>query len=224
MISLLTPSRGRPQRFSQMAQSAILTSEGGIEIVLGLDADDPTKGDYPQAHCIKTVVFDIEAREDMSLTARFNHLAQLATGRNLLMMADDVIVRTDGWDTALAAAMPDDGIGVVYPHDGAGGQCVNPMISRKWLKIAGQFTTDAVEHWYCDQWLEFIAIDIYRAFSVGGVLFEHMHPLWDKAPMDETYAAKLKPESIKRDKAIFDGLIRERRLIAEKLREAMEGE
>jgi len=79
----------------------------------------------------------------------WNRLASLATGEYLMMVNDDNIMNTYGWDEVFMAQKPNDDIFVAWPN-GQGAQCVNPIISRRLFKALDYFIPRGFNWWYAD--------------------------------------------------------------------------
>lgn len=183
-ISLLVPSRGRPERFAAMRHSAEVTAEGPIEFCVRLDRDDPRWHEYDLRDCL-TLVGDRGV-----LSQAWNDAAELAAGDLLMLAADDLIFRTTGWDTAVGEAVPPDGIGLIYADDGFQHEqlATHPFLTRRWVSTVGTFVPPYFRAGHNDTWLHDVARRIDRAIYLPDVHIEHMHPTAGKSDMDATYA------------------------------------
>lgn len=106
-ISVLVPTRGRPDYLRQMLASFEATNDGTADLVFRVDDDDQATIEALAGH--HTIV---GPRRDgyRSLPAFFNELAAAATGDVLLCGNDDMVFRTPGWPGLLleaANAYPD---------------------------------------------------------------------------------------------------------------------
>jgi hypothetical protein len=92
-VSLLVPTRGRPDQIASMWASACATASrpNDLELVIYVDDDDPTVlpdlGDATIIHGPRIVLSDC-----------WNKCAAAATGDILWLGNDDVLFRTPGWD------------------------------------------------------------------------------------------------------------------------------
>ena len=202
-VSVCLPTRGRPERFADMYRSAIETAHGQIEVVAVFDDDDETASAYPKGPTYLTVP------AGTNQSGLWSVAWTAATGDVAHMGADDLIYRTEGWDLAVEEAFLRwrDRIGMVYvcdlyplsstPYVGqrasdaiGGGYCfaANPFVSREWIEaLDGFFTPPYYKSWEADSWIYDVAKSISRVRYLKDVVIEHMHPMADKAPMDETY-------------------------------------
>jgi hypothetical protein len=117
VISLLCPSRGRPENLRRLSESAfsLAASPLDIEVLAYVDLDDPALPQYVALDCA-----EIHTGERIMFTDYWNKLAEVARGDIMGMMGDDVVFRTPGWDVMVEAAfgsVPDRMV-LVYGRDG----------------------------------------------------------------------------------------------------------
>lgn len=220
MITLVTPSRGRPQRFMQMWQSAITTATGPIECVLYLDDDDPMRESYP--------TFGTQVVGDRCvLSEAWNRAAERASGDLLMLCADDLMFRTTGWDRFIAdaASAYDDGIVLVHTNDLFQGEnlATHPVVSRAWVEAAGYFCPPYFTADFNDVWLHEVADMVGRRVWLPHVIIEHIHPVAGKTPWDQTYNEQRERKVADSMETVYERLRDERERWAERLREAMAG-
>jgi len=190
----LLPTRGRPQWAQRMFDSlaAHTTRPEDLEVVLYLDDDDRMSHDL--GHEDFSVVKIIGPRASMGTynTACLNR----ASGDIVILMNDDVVVGTPGWDSAvieLAAAVPD-GIYLAYANDLHMGKrmCAFPVLTRK----ACEVMTRPYPEEYQAGFIDWHLFDVFkrlkrmgddRIFYLEQVVFEHRHYMAGKAEMDATY-------------------------------------
>lgn len=203
MISICLPTRGRPERFREMYESALSTATGEIEVVAVFDDDDATAAKYPAGPTYLTVAAGTKQ------SGLWNVAWEAASGDIAHMGADDLIYRTEGWDAEVTKAFGRwrrDKIGMVYVNDlhpvrdtpfegqkpsdaieGGFPFSANPFVTREWIDAVGFFTPPFYRSWEADTWIYQLADGISRAAYVGDVVIEHLHPMTGKAAMDETY-------------------------------------
>ncbi len=186
-ISLLCPSRGRPYRYEAMVASAALTADEPslMDIRLALDVDDKQFNLYRSPDHVQ--------RFPTNISNIYNALAARATGDILMATADDVIFRTQGWDTkvrAVAARFPD-GLFIAAPNNGDGHRRVNHWFTgRPWMALFGWMLPAHFEHFCVDEWVQEVASSAGRLVYMDDVLIEHMHKKYKKAENDDTYQRK----------------------------------
>lgn len=145
MISLLCPTRGRPEQFKRMCDSAKATAGCEIEILAvsnGKDTYVPTvTPDLPTVHI-------------------WNALAQIAKGDLLMLCADDVIFSTPEWGKALLESYRSltNKIHVWSLLDSRDENGTpHPIVSREYFNSLGYFLPPIFLHWYVDTWTVEIA-------------------------------------------------------------------
>lgn len=178
MISLLCPTRGRPDRAVQFLNSVLETQSNDNEIIFGLQKDDPQLEEYPESITSRAMFF-----EPSSTVFYWNQMAQAAKGDLLTLIADDVIIRTSKWDDKFEAVRllyPDD-IYLITTQDGRNHgiqpndlPTPHPTITRKWFETLGYFTFPGLYHYYADTWNAKIARKLNRQVNLYDVLWEHI--------------------------------------------------
>lgn len=213
MISLLVPSRGRPDSLCRLLNSIERTTWGEWEIVVRLDTDDPRAGEYPLGPRLR------QLRGPRTVLSRcWNECAEAASGDVLWHGGDDVVFRTLGWDEIVCGGFPADGIAFVHGHDlSPNGHWLGThgFLTREWVEIVGRFVPPHFASDYNDLWLVEVADAIDRHVYVP-IVTEHMHPDFGKGPRDQTHL-----ERIERHVAgDMDSLYRTPELVAERRAEA----
>lgn len=189
-VSLLVPTRGRPDQLASMWASACATASrpNGLELVIYVDDDDPTVlpdlGDATIIHGPRIVLSDC-----------WNKCAVAATGDILWLGNDDVLFRTPGWDEQVTTVFDRvaDRIVLVYPDDGIHGGALASLgfIHRRWVDTVGHFTSPLFSCDWADVWLDDVATALGRRTYLPGTLIEHMHPLVGKGPVDQTHQERM---------------------------------
>lgn len=143
MLSVLLPSRSRPELCRKAIDSAYATAEGEIEVLLYVDEDDPRRHEY------KGYVTGVPRRSGEAI----RHLYSLAKGDLFYFGSDDITWETKGWDLIFEQRMPEHKLAVLYPK--MGDSC-NPCFTRKWVETVGLFP-DYFKHFGPDTWYADIA-------------------------------------------------------------------
>ncbi|MCD8489641.1 MAG: FkbM family methyltransferase [Desertifilum sp.] len=220
-ISLLSPTRGRPQQALRLALSVLKTASQPkrVEILFYIDDDDTTQEDYKEtfsnhyAQLSQLGRYALVIGQPIGISRAWNELARLSKGDLLIMAADDQTYNDEGWDKRLdeeVAKYPDE-IFCMWFNDGHLGEklCTFPIVSRKWCTTLGYFVTGFFECFCDDVWIMDIAKRVGRLHYIPDVLTEHLNWRYGKAEIDATYERRqvdtqgqFKP-SIERDKALF---------------------
>lgn len=231
MISLLFPSRGRPENLERLLQSLVDTTDGDLQLVIALDEDDGTVSEYIEiAKKFETLEmqFDFLIGPRTLLSEYWNLCFEKATGDILMHCGDDLIFRTEGWDTKVkeAFAQYPDNIVFVYGRDGHARHDENfgthGFLHRDWPEVIGYFVPPYFSSDYNDTWLNDVAKMIDRHHFVD-ILTEHMHPTFGKAEWDQTHRDRV--ERHRRDNVanIYADKASEREFDAQILRGVIDG-
>jgi len=165
-ISLLCPTRGRPREFSRCIDSFLLNSCHEIETVVLFDNEDKTRHRYPNMSITTAVSGPAEEHGTVQM---WNTLAAWATGNYLMMINDDNIMETKGWDIKLLAQIPADDMFVAWPN-GQQAQCINPIVSRRWYETVGWFVPPGFKWFYADTALHSLGAWVGRLVYMPNVV------------------------------------------------------
>lgn len=214
-ISLLLPTRGRVPLVQRLFDSLVQTTAElqQLEVVLYIDEDDTESCEilYPGISLIKIIGRPGETMGNMNRACY-----GASQGRYIVLINDDVVFRTRGWDTRVreAASRFSDEIALVYGNDLDQGKTVPtfPIISRTVCRILGEICPRGYRHLHIESHL----LDIFKQLARLGcnricylddVIFEHLHYAVGKAAIDPIYAKKMNQRS---DDLLFIALDDER--------------
>lgn len=220
-ISLLAPTRGRPDQAIRLALSVLQTASQPkrVELLFYVDNNDAEQTNYIQIFQQHQPQFDRFLRcslmmgEPIGISKAWNELAARSQGDLLIMAADDQTYNTAGWDDRLLSETQrfEDEIFCAWFNDGHWGKrlCTFPIVSRRWCLTLGYFTTGLFECLYDDLWIMDLAQRLDRLHYIPDVLTEHLHWSYGKSEIDATYEWKqvnsegqLKP-AVRRDMNLF---------------------
>lgn len=220
MISLLTPTRGRPDSFKKMVESADETAQSPIEVIAYTDKDDTSYVDLLTNWKAPVRWFASDQRQPLSKL--FQMCYEKANGQIFMSCDDDVIFRTWGWDMKVnrAFAQSSDKIILVYGDDGSGEEkthAPHPFIHQNWVDAVGRYLPSHFRGDFCDTWLNDLADGVGRKVKIDAY-FEHMHPAFNKGVMDKTRQEKIN-HHFKHDmpKVYYEDTVEERQADIKKL-------
>lgn len=192
-----------------MATSAIANCADvrGVEILFYLNEDDPLKNNYVSSpYCLHIV------GKDGPTSYAWNELAKRAAGDILMLMGDDTVFETPGWDDKLRKAeftlshggQPsmavfsfDDGrseLGTGHPH---------PAMTREVYNRLGYLACPMFRHFYVDTWLVDLAKEAGIFHYIADMKVLHDKP-WDRGAPDETKLRIATTTIHDADKATFE--------------------
>ena len=195
MISLLLPSRGRPDQLVEMWHTAIetATDPDDIEMVVRVDNDDHSY-DLLRSRGARGQVHWVQGRRD-TMSALWNDSYDHAHGDIFMHCADDIRFRTPDWDLYVKTAFDrlPDRIAFVHGRDGVHDQNLGThgFLSKEWVEIVGDFLPPYFTCDYADLWIDRVAEQIGRRIFIPEILTEHMHPAVGKGPLDQTHQDRL---------------------------------
>lgn len=219
MISILLPTRKRPSNLRRLIDSLRETSLNMPQILCYIDQDD----DSYNYKYFQEVVFIRGPR--MEFGSMWTELAKYASGEILSVMGDDVVFQTRGWDKIVEDAFAECADKILMVHGDDKGNHVDdlatlPIVHRRWVDITGYLTPPGFSFEWVDTWINDVAKMIGRRKKLPYVT-EHLHWVWGKAPMDETYEDGMNREKQDQNNLRYAQRHAEREADAAKLRKAI---
>jgi hypothetical protein len=193
LISLIVPTRGRPAAARRLLDSLAATAAepDRLEAVLYVDRDDaPSRAiDHPGLRVVRR----IGRRATMG---RMTAACLAATaGQYCMLLNDDVVCRTDGWDARLVEAFERfaDGVALVWCNDLFRGRRIPnfPALSRTACRVMGglcpaAYRRDYIDTHLLDVFCKLKALGHDRLAYLPDVVIEHLHHQAGKAAPDAT--------------------------------------
>jgi hypothetical protein len=226
-ISLLMPTRARvPMALRFLESVAARTHDlDHIEVVMYVDDDDPAS--HELRHDGVTVTHIIGPSTTMGA---FNMAClERSRGRIIVLVNDDVVMRTDGWDDRVRELdrQFEDGIYLAYGDDLFKGKRIStfPILSRR----ACDVLVTPYPRVYKGGLIDYHLFDIFKRLEKRGhhrirflqsVIFEHMHYRTGKTAYDGTYGRRGRWD----DDATFLALGGVRQAAADRLAAAIAGD
>lgn len=173
MISILVPTRGRAQKFTNMVQSVAKTTSTKVTIYALLQSEEDV-----EAYGISTLQIPVNSNQQIKINAfhlfevdaptvhLWNRLAGIAIDdkdviNNIFMLgSDDIIFDTKGWDVDLIKRYEalNNKIHVFSLKDyrqysvNEALSTPHPIVTREYMKAMGYFIPPLFLHWHVDQW------------------------------------------------------------------------
>ena len=191
MISLLLPTRKRPQNLIRLYESVKVTATKDIEFSVYVDDDDQESAEVAQN---LNVVVTVGPR--VVLSEMWNVACKAASGDIFMHCGDDIIFRTPGWDQIIEKEFDKVPDKILFVHgDDLSGNAHNGgthgFLHKNWVDVIGYFVPPLFSCDYNDTWLNWVADKIGRRVYVPAVVTEHMHPSFYKAELDETHLERI---------------------------------
>jgi len=162
MISILCPSRSRPELAKRMVDSVLKNPGCNIEIILYLNDDDPLLDQYINNIKNATIIVG----PDQSTSYSWNLMAKKASYDILFLIGDDTMVETDNWGPLIIREFDKvpDKILMVAPKAGSLGKtkCPHFFLHKNWVNALGYYLPPHFYHHYVDHWIRDIAVSLRR--------------------------------------------------------------
>lgn len=216
-ISILCPTRKRPQNVVRLVDSIEKTSTVLPEIIFYVDEDDDTfPGIFKE---VKTV-----RGPRILMSKMWDKCLEAATGEIVMMGGDDLIFQTKGWDDQVRRAFASfpDRIVFVHGDDGHWGKDfgTHGFLHRNWIEKVGYLCPPHYVSDYNDTHINEVANMIDRRVYLPFIT-EHMHPVWGKSEWDQTHKERLARQAQQKTEELYRANAWERERDAEILRKAI---
>ena len=224
LISLLLPTRKRPVQLQRMVESVQSTAKNPVEIVCRVDLDDDS---YDALHALWPDVHFIFGPRIRNITACWNECFKECSGDIVCQANDDIVFRTEGWDTMIEEEFhkfPDHIVMVHGDHlGGYEGRLFgpHPFVHRRWVEIVGRFIDPWYSSDYGDTGINHIANALGRRRFLPRVVIEHMHFTVGKAEVDEVTEDRLRHHAEDDPDKVYWSHLDDRLEAANKLAKAM---
>jgi len=190
-LTVIVPSRGRPEQALALASAFRDTCTAGTRLVFATDSDDPS--DYSEV-----------VRLQLASEIRANHASMVdalnrrATGYAGLsddapfaigFMGDDHCPRTLGWDARYLEALTAMGTGMVYGDDLLQGGRLPTQVAMTSdiVRTLGYMVPPVLRHMYADNFWLTLGRSAGCIRYLPEVVIEHRHPMAGTAEWDEGY-------------------------------------
>jgi len=193
-IAMVLPTRNRPEKLTRFINSVFSTAEdpSNVKFYFYVDSDDvvtmPCLEKVAQTSLSKFLVHR-GPRIMMSQTA--NMLIPSIEEDIFFLGADDLVFKTQGWDTLVIDFFEthQDKVVLAYGNDLFNSSlATHPIIHRRWVEAVGYLTPPYFEADFADTWLTDLARKIGGRIQLLDFVNEHMHFYARKSELDSTFA------------------------------------
>jgi len=187
MISFSCPSRGRPEFAKRLVDTAEENAKNNIEIMFYLNDDDPSLEKYKDL--LEEKYYTIGPNQ--STCYSWNQLAEKAKHDIVMLMGDDVQIKTPEWDELIKEQFDkyDDKILMVVPSDDRRKGTKNLgdkirlwedkslpaahfAVHKNWIKTLGYLAPPFFWHFYVDSYTQKVARKLNRCLYLPTVIFK----------------------------------------------------
>lgn len=168
-ISLIHPSRSRPDMAYEVYQEWISKANGSVEYILSIDTTDIKRNEYESKFVdVKTIV-----NNNKNLIEAANKGAKEATGDILILVSDDFHCPV-GWDDIVKEATQGSSNWLLKTWDGFQPWIVTlPIMDREFYESLGYIYFPGYMHLFCDTDLTHIADITGRLIIRNDITFTH---------------------------------------------------
>lgn len=232
-ISILTPTRNRPDFVRQLIETAIQTAKYPklLEFVFYIDEDDQLSQEYfkqLQPHIQESNLCELKVISGgrIVLSEMWNRCWEVSTGTIYVHCGDDLRFRTSNWDQIIRDKFEEypDKIVFLFGNDGhhaPGHFGTHGFLHKNWTDAVGYFVPPYFSSDYNDAWLNDVAKEIGRWVYVD-IYTEHMHPAAGKYHWDKTHQERLVRHSHDNVDQLYRDKAPQRQLDCIKLKQAIE--
>jgi len=196
-LGLLMPARERLNLNLTLISSIITTVDdiNNVTLYMGIDDDDPTRDiqiKIAEAIPFVKIIPIHNEGKFIGLGKIWNILARQCDDEIFGYIGNDMIFRTQGWDTKIINKFknecPKDNIMLYHCDDGYHKQnlCVNAFVHRKYMDVVGYFIRDEFLINWSDRWM----YQMFKAFNrveyIPDVFIEHNHWVFGRREKDST--------------------------------------
>ena len=216
LISILTITRYRPEKFENLLNSIIKNTVNlnNIEMIVLIDVDEKYENNYREIIekftrklNIRLIQIDIEKN-----TQKHNYLSKISKGNLLFIVADDIIF-SKSWDINInneANKFKNDIPFMIWPKEKDFKypflHCNHPIINRVWFNKCGFFLPEELHHFYADTWVCDIARQYGQFIITKEIIYEHRHAEKKDGIIDETHRNTMKRSKDYNEEQIYNKL------------------
>lgn len=208
-LTVIVPSRGRPQAMAELIRSFVETCTADTHLVIAVDADDPALSDYHDLSATASTMVVAPAPSTMVKT--LNYAARMiGDSFAVAFMGDDHRPRTVGWDSTYLNHLRELGTGIVYGNDLLQGERIptQAAMTADIVRALGHMAPDMLAHLFVDNYWRDLGTSVGCLRYLPEVVVEHLHPFAGKAPMDEGYHRVNAPSMYGRDRHAYSLYVR----------------
>jgi hypothetical protein len=227
-FSLIVPTRSRPAQLRRFINSLAATAHflDRIEVVLVIDEDDPESMAVRHS---RLPILQVVGPAGRTMGALNMAGYTASSGQYIMLMNDDVVVRTRGWDAIALKCFrrfPDPYV-LVHVNDTLIKDylCTFPLVSRAFCELAGGICPEEYTRYRIDDHIEdafnlLAVLGVRRSVYLPNVVFEHTNAI-EHPTAGRVYASD--PAILAHDAPLFDSLFAARKELALKLLDRING-
>lgn len=172
-ISLLHPSRQRPDKSAATIKKWIDRSSCNVELIVSVDSNDLTLGEYHDLWY--SPIARVITNPNRSAVDAINRAAEVCTGDIMIVVSDDTDCE-QGWDESILRVVEGKDDYLLRVEDGIQKWiCTAPIMDRKYYNRFGYIYYPEYRHQFCDTEITHVADLLGRMIRAPHIMFRHMH-------------------------------------------------
>lgn len=181
MISLLHPSRSRPERSRETANKWIGQANTQIELIVSVDENDPQLNRYAEIYSSDKLIIS----SNRSAVDAINAAAREAKGDILIVVSDDSDCPRN-WGNKIIDAVGNRRDWIMKVNDGIQRWVITmPIMDRVYYSRFGYIYFPEYQHMFCDTELSHVADLLKRRITRDDFSFPHRHYSVTRTGKDE---------------------------------------
>jgi hypothetical protein len=204
---VLCPTRGRPDAARETLASFQETRElSDTQLLFVVNADE----DQEIYRGMPTFVVPRQDWMNDVLRLMVEHILLVGPPDYLGFIGDDNRFRTPGWDSRVVEVLEDRGGGFAYGNDlGRFDIPSHVFVSSNIVRALGWFGLPGAHHLYLDNTWGHLGEGADCLYFIPDLIIEHLHPLFGKGEMDESYLSSSSHEVFAHDLATYNRWLEE---------------
>lgn len=205
-LTVIVPSRGRPEAAVELADTFALTCKADTQLVFAVDVGSGDVEIYDDV--LDGSDAGLFFADSHNMVESLNYAATFYAGDGFALgfMGDDHRPRTMGWDALYLEELHKLGTGIVYGNDLLQGhnlptQCA---MTSNIVTALGYMAPPALTHMYVDNFWLMLGRTTGCIRYLPNVVVEHMHPLANKALWSEGHKRVNAQEMYEKDHTAFN--------------------
>jgi len=218
-FSFIIPTRGRTERLRRLLDSVRATTHdlAQLEVILVVDQDDLESIDFQYDGVL---LKQVQVPAGLAMGALNMCGYRAATGQYVMLLNDDVILRTPGWDEQVLGAFRSfpDGIVLVHVNDlfFKDALCIFPFVTREFCLLTRGICPETYRRYRIDDHIHNVfdllsLLGHHRRVFLPDVVFEHTNVETNEQGVVEYV---VNPAIHEYDTRLFDAFLEERKGVA----------
>jgi hypothetical protein len=212
LISLLHPSRSRPNKSLTTTSQWLSRAGVDVELIVSIDDNDPLRHDYLKQYTgIDPFRIKVISNNNHSAVEAINNAAKESKGDILIVVSDDTDC-PDNWGKLILNAVQGREDYVLRVDDGIQDWIVTmPVMDRVYYNRFGYVYYPEFSHMFCDTFLTHQADALGKIIWRNDIVFTHLHYSVRKSDKDEV--SKRADNTFHEGKQIYLNLVKKNLLL-----------